>query len=153
MKKKLLYLVYISPILIVCYLIYNSMTITFEKRIIGKWKLIGIEIKNDEKNQSHKITPERQKKLDEIKKMFLQENNILTIQFGEDKKMTVISAKGKPRPYKIIENERTEIDVEDAEGEISIKKAYSFTFKNKLQIEIILPEKYCRMVMMFEPQN
>jgi hypothetical protein len=151
MKKKLLYLVYLPPILIVCYLIYNGVNMTFEKRIIGKWKLIDVQIQKQERNPPSELSPELQKKLEETKKMFLKEPNILMLQFGEDKKMTVISSKGKARPYKIINNEL--IDVEDAEGEISIKKAYSFTFKNELKIAITLPEKEYKMLMMFEQQN
>ncbi len=151
MKKKLLYLIYLPPILIVCYLIYNGVNMTFEKRIIGKWKLIDVQIQKQEGSPPSELSPELQKKLEETKKMFLKEPNILMLQFGEDKKMTVISSKGKPRPYTIIDN--TQIDVEDSTGEISIKKAYSFIFKNKLEIAITLSGKYYRMVMMFEQQN
>lgn len=151
MKKKWYYLIYALPIAVIGYLIYNSATVTFEKRIVGKWKLIDVQIENKEINQSNKLTPELQKKLDETKKMFLQEPNILTLQFGEDKKMTIISSKGKTRPYKIIDNEQ--IDVEDAAGEIAIKKAFSFTFKNKLQIAAIPLENGHSVMMIFEQQQ
>lgn len=148
MKNKFRYLVYLAPIVIICYLMYNTSIMTFEKRIIGKWKLIAVQIQKQKGSSPSELSPELQKKLEETKEMFLKEPNVLTLQFGEDKKMSVISSKGKPRPYTIIDNQQ--IDIEDVAGEISIKKAPSFTFKNKLQIAIALPEKDHRMVMMFE---
>ena len=149
-KNKWVYLVYVLPVVVICYLAYNGITTTLEKRIVGKWKLVDIVVKDQEKRQLDKLTPELQKKLEEIKKMYLQENNVLTLQFGEDKKMTVISAKGKPRPYKIIEDNL--LDVEDAAGEISIKKAFSFTFKDKLEIAITSLENEHTIVLVLQMQ-